>query len=483
MQKTFIKNLILVLALNLLIKPLYIFGIDRTVQNEVGPVDYGYYFALLNFVYLFQIFNDLGVQNFSHTQFSRYPALINKYLPKVLGLKILTAGFFILVTLLFAWISGYPIISNAILHLIILNQILASLLILLRTIFSASGYYSIDSVFSTLDKFLMVCAVGSMFWILGIEPFQIEYFVLTQTACFLISIAAALVLLISKGILKSYRPGFKRAYIIWMIRSSAPFALVLLLMTLYTRMDGVMIERLLTDGKEQAGIYAASYRVLDAFNMLGLLFAGLLLPMFSKMLDKHDALVSLVNTSFGLLSAISIGVSVICWFYADYIIGTLYTSTSEEWSLVFQYLMVTFIAVSWSYVFGTLLTARHALRTMNTIFLIGLGINLLLNLLLIPTYKSLGATWATVITQFVVSLALLIYSNVNLSLNIRWFLVGRVVLYTLIVVISSDFLRRSTVEPLTALVLLITICAATALVSGLISRRLLHEVFASQLSS
>ena len=483
MQKTFIKNLILVLALNLLVKPLYIFGIDRVVQNEVGPIEYGYYFALLNFVYLFQIFNDLGVQNFSHTHFSRYPAIIEKYLPRVFGLKVLTAGFFILLTLLFAWISGYPIKSNRILQLIILNQVFASVIILLRTVFSASGFYSIDSIFSSLDKFLMICVVGTMLWILQVESFQIEYFVIAQSVCFLISIMAALVLLTHKGLLKSHWPIFRGPFIIWMVRRSAPFALVLLLMTLYTRMDGVMIERLLADGKAQAGIYAASYRVLDAFNMLGLLFAGLLLPMFSKILDRHDALVNLISTSFGLLSAISIGVSVICWFYADYIVSTLYINTSEEWSLVFQYLMVTFVAVSWSYIFGTLLTARHSMRTMNSIFMMGLCINLCLNLLLIPSYKSLGATWATLVTQFAVSLGLLIYCNVKLSLNIRGTLVGKLVLYTIIIVTSSILLRSSGMEPLTALVLLMTICCITALASGLISRQLLNEVFTRQVSS
>ena len=268
-----------------------------------------------------------------------------------------------------------------------------------------------------------------------------------------------------------------------MIRKSAPFALVLLLMTLYTRMDGVMIERLLADGKAQAGIYAASYRVLDAFNMLGLLFAGLLLPMFSKILNRHDALVNLISTSFGLLSTISIGVSVICWFYADYIVSTLYINTSEEWSLVFQYLMVTFVAVSWSYIFGTLLTARHSMRTMNSIFLMGLCINLFLNLLLIPPYKALGATWATLVTQFAVSLGLLIYCNVKLRLNIHGALVSKLVLYTIIIVTSGILLQNSEMEPLTALVLLMTICGITALVSGLISRHLLNEVFTRQVSS
>jgi len=41
MKREFSTNLILLVAINLVVKPLYIFGIDRTVQNEVGTEVYG----------------------------------------------------------------------------------------------------------------------------------------------------------------------------------------------------------------------------------------------------------------------------------------------------------------------------------------------------------------------------------------------------------------------------------------------------------
>jgi len=58
MKRAFASNLVLLLGINFLIKPLYIFGIDREVQNAVGPEQYGLFFALLNLTYLFQIVND-----------------------------------------------------------------------------------------------------------------------------------------------------------------------------------------------------------------------------------------------------------------------------------------------------------------------------------------------------------------------------------------------------------------------------------------
>ena len=49
MKRKFVTNLILLLFLNLLVKPFWILGIDRTVQNLVGDESYGLYFALFNF--------------------------------------------------------------------------------------------------------------------------------------------------------------------------------------------------------------------------------------------------------------------------------------------------------------------------------------------------------------------------------------------------------------------------------------------------
>ena len=41
MQNRFIKNIIFLLFLNLLVKPFWILGIDREVQNLLGDASYG----------------------------------------------------------------------------------------------------------------------------------------------------------------------------------------------------------------------------------------------------------------------------------------------------------------------------------------------------------------------------------------------------------------------------------------------------------
>ena len=79
MQKKFVSNLILIVLLNLLVKPLAIFGIDAEVQNEVGAEQFGIYFSLLNFSFLFNILLDFGINNFTTKNVAQHPKIASKY--------------------------------------------------------------------------------------------------------------------------------------------------------------------------------------------------------------------------------------------------------------------------------------------------------------------------------------------------------------------------------------------------------------------
>jgi O-antigen/teichoic acid export membrane protein len=59
-----------------------------------------------------------------------------------------------------------------------------------------------------------------------------------------------------------------------------------------------MLERMLDNGARQAGIYAQSFRLMDAANMIAYLFAGLLLPMFSHMIKERAEIISLLRLAY-----------------------------------------------------------------------------------------------------------------------------------------------------------------------------------------
>ena len=81
-------------------------------------------------------------------------------------------------------------------------------------------------------------------------------------------------------------------------------------------------------------------------------------------------------------------------------IDLLYDTHIEASTHVFQLLILGFIAVSTTYIFGTLLTANGNLKQLNLIAIAGLLINLMLNFLLIPRFLASGSAIASLVTQF-----------------------------------------------------------------------------------
>ena len=136
-----------------------------------------------------------------------------------------------------------------------------------------------------------------------------------------------------------------------------------------------MIERLLPDGNTQAGIYAHGFRILDASSQYALLFATLLLPMFAKMLMNKENTAHLVKISFLLLVIPAVVVAVNFSFFKNDIIYVLYNDHIEESAKVFEVLILGFIPISVSYIFGTLLTANGNLKELNIMASIGVVLN------------------------------------------------------------------------------------------------------------
>ena len=89
MLKKFLKNIALVLFLNLLIKPFWILGIDRTVQNVVGVADYGFYYSIFSFSFLLNILLDFGITNFNNKNIAQNNHLLRKHLSSIIVLKLI----------------------------------------------------------------------------------------------------------------------------------------------------------------------------------------------------------------------------------------------------------------------------------------------------------------------------------------------------------------------------------------------------------
>lgn len=421
--KTFGLNILLLFLINALIKPFYLFGIDRTVQNELGAESYGLFAVFFNFVFLFQIFADLGIQNFSQQWISRQRGSVKTLFARVLPAKWTLSLIFIPIIFLAGAMSGYLQKYPLLFSVLAFNFFLNSWVLFLRTVVSGLGYYKTDSLFSSLDKILMIFVVGWMLWGMEEGSLSLMRFVWAQTFSYGLTICVVGVWVIRK--IGRIRPRWTGPNLRVILRKALPYASIVFLMTIFTRVDVIMIEWLLEDGYYQSGAYVAGVRLLDAANMAGFLVAGLLLPMFSHASRSSKPPVDLVRAGWFFLMAIALPLSGFCWWYAEEITMGLYTEATSMWSEIVAVLMLTFIVRSSDYVLGSLFTAYEYLRFLNISYSIAVVLNIGLNLIMIPLFEAPGAAYTTLITQSLIAGVFIIVAHRHLLQTSLWATLAR----------------------------------------------------------
>lgn len=464
MKKEFLLNIFLLVFINFLVKPIYIFGVEARIQNLVDPTVYGVYFALFELVFLFQFINDPGIQSYSSKYISANRSSFNQFNQNLLGLKLILAGFFTISVLISFFVLGFNIELIFLLLLICGAAIINSLFMLGRTALSGLGFYRYDSIFSALDKIFAIFILGYISWFSGYQyNFDIKWLPAGQ----LVSGFMAMVVVVAVLLKKQYRFKVRINFIevCTILKKSFPYATVILLMTLFYRIDGVMLERLLADGGYQAGLYAAAFRFMDMANMTGVLFGGLLLPMYSYRLARQESVRELFDTSFSLLMVIAtVGFCIFVILSKD-IYSLLYRDVYLSSHSLLKFLMVGAWPLLLSHSVGSMLLAKGDLKGLNLLFIATVGLNVLGNYLAIPVYGALGATVTSVITQWTVLLGMFYIASSKGLINLYHSQMFKVLIYSFAAFVLSFALSSYGNMPL--LVKMSFICFVTIMLSFL----------------
>jgi len=458
MQKKFLKNLAFLVFLNLLVKPFWILGVDREVQNIVGPEEYGFYFTILNFSFLFYIILDLGITNFNNRNIAQNNQLLNKHMAGISTLKILLGFCYGLLIYVIGWIIGYDERQLYILAWVGFNQFLLSFIMYLRSNITGLLLFKTEGFLSVLDRLLMIFICGSLIWVSSFrENFTIEWFVYAQTVAYVITALIALIAVLNRS--GKLRLNWNPAFFLMIIKKSLPFAILVLLMSFYSRIDPVLIERILggSFGNEQSGIYAQAYRLLDAGQNFALLFAVLLLPLFSKMIKENKSIIHLVKLSFSIIISGTLIIAITSLFYGEQIMQLLYTQAEGEpyenymeriilSAKIFKLLMFSLVFISSIYIFGTLLTANNSLKYLNLIAIISLLSNILLNFILIPKYYALGSAYASLTAQGLTAILQIVLAYWLFSFNINYKLILKIVATIILTVIAGYLINMINIQ-------------------------------------
>lgn len=440
MRKFFVTNLFFLLTLNILIKSFWILGIDRGIQNAVSAQEYGVYFALLNFTFLFNILLDFGITNYNNRMIARHTNLLKKYFARIIPLKILLSVLYMLVVIVSGLCLGYDCWQTKMLFWMCLTQVLSSFISYFRSNITSLMLFKTDSIISVLDRFLLIVVCGFMLWNSRLrQSFSIEMVVYAQFLTMFITFLVALSVCLAKT--GFVRMKWNKAFGFLLLRDGLPFAVLGLLMACYNKMDSVMLLSLVDDNGKSSGIYASGFRLVDSANMVSYLFSVILLPLFSKMIKENRKITDVMGAAFHLLLIITTSFVAISLLYSRELMELLYNKHIEESAEVYRWLSFCFVPISMTYIFGTLLTANGSLKYLNIIAGLGMLMNIGLNFILIPLFQQNGAAITSLITQTVTAalqawLALKIF-----KVKFDWKYCLKIVFYVFAVAVAAVAVR------------------------------------------
>jgi O-antigen/teichoic acid export membrane protein len=325
-----------------------------------------------------------------------------------------------------------------------------------------------EGIISVLDRLLMILIVGYLL----IQPmtsqhFKIIWFVLAQTVAYATTLCLSLFLVLRKTVTFYFRVEIKQ--LIPIIQKLKPYALLVLLMATYFRIDTVLLRILLPDGEVQAGIFAHAFRILDFMSNYALLFPLLLLPIFSRNLSMNQRIDGLLQLSFLLLIVPSLAGIIPSIFYRKELFSLLYNEYPAISGDIYTLLTLSYFGMCVCYTFGALLTANGNLRQLNYMAATAVVLSILLNFLLIPHFKVFGAAMANASAQLFTIVIHMVLAKKTFRLNINYKTIVKLIGYIGIMIAASMIFRYFKLHWLKSMLILTVFGLFVAMLLDLIS--------------
>lgn len=436
MQGSFLKNLFWLQALNWLIKPIWILLIEREIQLQLGDGLYGQYAVHLGIGTLFAVLLDAGINSFISREIAISGSL-NSW-KRIVGLRLGLGLLYILLVLVFS--AFQPTIQWNLIGLVLVNQVLAALVLLVRSVLQGRHLFKWDSIVSVADRFtaIMVLIVAfGLFSGTGIGSNGVEKFLVAQGLGYLVAFFLGVIctggdilgrksekLAVESDASKVSSNSSTVSFATW-VQGMGWFVVLGLAMSAFTRLDIQMLQWFTLDitselslpddfprpenpGFLANGMYAKGYRFLDAALIFSSMLSVQLLPLFSKRLAEKLDLQPLVWLGFRLVFMVSVLAAFAGYFYGKSLMAMFYEITvdAEAFNMgqLFFGFMLVFVAMSTVHVFGTLVTAAGDVRWLSFLAIVCLVINVLIDRLRIPLMGPFGALEGGLATQLVFAL-------------------------------------------------------------------------------
>lgn len=407
--KTIVKNTVVLISGEVVGKFLalvFTIYMARYLQVEgFGILSFG-----LAFAGMFGLFADIGFFELTIREVSRDKSSALKYFSNIATLKLL-----IMVPVfgsMFAFINlmGYPLQTVQVVYLLGASMILDSISMIFNSTFQAFEEMEYVSIGKIIKNVLLLGGTfAAIFMGLGILAFPGLYLLAS-----LITLLFNVVISIRKFVVPKL--SFDKDFCIWLLKEGVPFWTSSAFVAILNQTDKIMLSFLVDDSA--VGIYSAAFRIVYTMNFIPIMFVSAIYPATSRLfLTSRDSLKELFERSFKYLLIAGILFVIVVNSYSDFIIVRIFGEGYNASVLCLEILvwasLFIFLDVGYS---NLLRSTDRQVQVMYVTMLIA-SLNVVLNLVLIPMYSYIGASYATLLSRMV---AFLIFSSIIMKSDFRF---------------------------------------------------------------
>lgn len=170
----------------------------------------------------------------------------------------------------------------------------------------------------------------------------------------------------------------------------------------YGRIDQLLVYELAPDSAE-VGVYAAMYKILDNAGFIPVVVMVTLFPIMSGLYPADPPrLRRMIQVAIDYLSFVAFGGLALTIVAAEPIIELLFGSEFTSGATVLTLLIAAFLPICIGNVAGNMVLAMDLQRRYIWLAVLGLAVNVPLNVILIPSHGIEAAAWVTLATEIVV---------------------------------------------------------------------------------
>ena len=373
-----------------------IFGV--VIARFLGDTVFGKFAFALAFTEIFSIFASLGYNTLLVREVSRDKTLVNKYINNIFSFRVIISLILYVLIVITINLMQYPDDTKIAVYLLGIFQILEALANVFKVTFrafermelEAAIIVSVNLISLPFMLFLIYLGYGLITVCLVYVTIGLMDFVFS-------------ILLCGKKI-AMIRRDFDFNFFRKTIPTAISLSMLAIFALIYVKIDTVMLS--IMKGDAVVGWYNAAYYMVQGFKPLQQLFMSALFPLMSfSFVSSKDVLKRIFERSFKYLFILGLPMAIGITLLADKIIFLIYGSNFQNsiialqilaWDvlLVFLYGCISFLLVS--------IDRQHQMALLAGCTAI---INIVLNLILIPSYSYIGSAFATIIAESFLLLA------------------------------------------------------------------------------